>query len=84
MDNFNFGVKLWQGDLYLSDLVFDQNGKIEDKNIIWIKDLVINVNDKIVLKYIIKEINGLKYMFFEWKNGDYIERGENFWYYVLK
>lgn len=84
MDNFNPGVKSWQGDLYLSDLAFDQNGKIEDKNITWTKDLVINANDKTASKYTIKEINGSKYMFFEWKNGDYIERGENPWYYVLK
>ncbi|AGX44722.1 regulatory protein BlaR1 [Clostridium saccharobutylicum] len=84
MDNFNPDVKSWQGDLYLSDLVFDQNGKIKDKNITWTKDLVINANDKTASKYAIKEINGSKYMFFEWKNGDYIERGETPWYYVLK
>ncbi len=84
MDNFNPDVKSWKGDLYLSNLTFDENGKIEDKNITWTKDLVLNANDKTASKYTIKEINGSKYMFFEWKNGDYTERGATPWYYVLK
>ena len=84
MDNFNADQKSWEGDLYLSNLTFDENGKIENKNITWTKDLVLNANDKTAAKYTIKEINGSKYMFFEWKNGDYIERGATPWYYVLK
>lgn len=84
MDNFNTDQKSWKGDLYLSNLTFDENGKIENKNITWTKDLVLNANDKTAAKYTIKEINGSKYMFFEWKNGDYIERGATPWYYVLK
>ena len=84
MDNFNPDAKSWQGDLYLSDLTFDEDGKIEGKNITWTKDLVLNASDKTASKYIIKEINGSKYMFFEWKNGDYIERGATPCYYVLK
>lgn len=32
----------------------------------------------------IKEIEGTTYMFFEWKNGDYVFRGVNPYYYVLK
>ncbi|NRW28867.1 hypothetical protein DFH72_002552 [Clostridium beijerinckii] len=70
--------------MYLNNLIFDENGKIENKNITWTKDLVLNTSDKTASKYIIKEINGSKYMFFEWKNGDYIERGATPWYYVLK
>ena len=84
MDNFNPDKKSWKGELYLNNLTFDENGKIEGKNIIWTKDLVLNANDKTASKYTIKEINGSKYMFFEWKNGDYIERGATPWYYVLK
>lgn len=84
IDNFNPDIKSWQGDLYLDNLTFDKNGKIQDKNITWTKNLVLNAIDKTASKYIIKEINGSKYMFFEWKNGDYIERGATPWYYVLK
>ena len=84
IDNFSLDKKSWNGDLYLTNLTFEENGKNEDKNITWTKDLVINAKDKTASKYIIKEINGSKYMFFEWKNGDYIERGATPWYYVLK
>ena len=84
INNFNPEKKSWNGDLYLNNLIFDENGKIENKNITWTKDLVLNTSDKTASKYIIKEINGSKYMFFEWKNGDYIERGATPWYYVLK
>lgn len=84
VDKFNPDKKAWNGDLYLKNLIFDENGKIEDKTITWTKDLVLDVNNKTASKYIIKEINGSKYMFFEWKNGDYRERGATPWYYVLK
>lgn len=84
VDKFNPDKKAWNGDLYLKNLIFDENGKIEDKAITWTKDLVLDVNNKTASKYIIKEINGSKYMFFEWKNGDYRERGATPWYYVLK
>ena len=57
---------------------------VENKNITWTKNLVLNANDKTAAKYTIKEINGSKYMFLEWKNGDYIERGTTPWYYVLR
>jgi bla regulator protein BlaR1 len=84
VDKFNPDKKYWNGDLYLKNLIFNENGKIEDKTITWTKDLVLDVNNKTASKYTIKEINGSKYMFFEWKNGDYRERGETPWYYVLK
>ncbi|WP_238917975.1 M56 family metallopeptidase [Clostridium sp. YIM B02555] len=84
VDKFNPDKKAWNGDLYLKNLIFNENGKIEDKTITWTKDLVLDVNNKTASKYIIKEINGSKYMFFEWKNGDYRERGATPWYYVLK
>jgi bla regulator protein BlaR1 len=84
VDKFNPDKKYWNGDLYLKNLIFNENGKIEDKTITWTKDLVLDVNNKTASKYTIKEINGSKYMFFEWKNGDYRERGATPWYYVLK
>ncbi|AQR94273.1 M56 family metallopeptidase [Clostridium saccharoperbutylacetonicum] len=84
IDKFNPDKKAWNGDLYLKNLIFDENGKIEDKTITWTKDLVLDVNNKTASKYTIKEINSSKYMFFEWKNGDYRERGATPWYYVLK
>lgn len=85
-DDFKPGTEQWKGDLYLENLTFNQNGdcKLNNNSLTWTKGLVINENVKTASKYTIKEINGSKYMFFEWKNGDYIERGATPYYYVLK
>jgi len=40
--------------------------------------------DKTASKYYIKEIDGTKYLFMEWKSGDYKYRGEVKGYYVLR
>jgi len=51
----------------------------------WTKGVVMHRGgDKSAGRYIIKEINGAKYMFFEWKSGDYIIRHQKPQYYVLK
>jgi len=83
-ENFTPKVKLWKGDLYLDNLTFKENGIIDNKSLTWTKNLVINAQLKTAAKYTVKEIDGSKYMFFEWKSGDYTERGETPWYYVLK
>lgn len=82
--NFKPKVQLWNGDLYLNSLIFKENGKFDNDYITWTKDLIINSQLKTASKYSIKEIDGSKYMFFQWKNGDYVERGATPWYYVLK
>jgi bla regulator protein BlaR1 len=84
INEFQPDIKYWKGDLYLKSLNFKENGKLDNKNITWTKDLVLDVNNKTASNYIIKNIDGSKYMFFEWKNGDYIERGATPSYYVLK
>ena len=51
----------------------------------WTKGYVINKGgDHTLSKYSISEINGSKYMFFEWKNGDYLYFNPQPQYYVLK
>ncbi len=84
IDNFEPDVQSWQGDLYLENLTFEDNGKIENKVVTWTKDHILNPVDKTDSSYEIKDINGSKYLFFQWKNGDYTERGATPWYYVLK
>jgi len=84
IENFMPKVKLWKGDLYLDNLTFKENGIIDNKDLTWTKNLVINAQLKTATKYTVKEIDGSKYMFFEWKSGDYTERGATPWYYVLK
>ncbi|MHC1682254.1 MAG: M56 family metallopeptidase [Clostridiaceae bacterium] len=84
IDSFNPDVQSWKGDLYLNNLTFKEDGKVDYKNLTWTKDLVINPNLKTASSYTIKEIGEIKYLFFQWKNGDYVERGATPWYYVLK
>ncbi len=50
----------------------------------WTKGYIIHHNDKTIGKYIIKKINGSKYMFWEWMSGDVMVRGMEPNYYVLK
>lgn len=85
-DNFKPAVQQWKGDLFVDNLTFNTNGdcKLNDYTLTWTKGLIINKNAKTASKYTIKELNGSKYMFFEWKNGDYVERGSTPYYYVLK
>jgi hypothetical protein len=72
------------GDLFLKELVFLPEGKMENSNDTWTKGLVLDLKNKTASRYIIREIDGTIYMFYEWKSGDYIFRGENPYYYVLK
>jgi len=50
----------------------------------WTKGVVMHSGDRTASRYAIKEINGARYMFFEWKSGDYTIRGNKPEYYVLK
>jgi beta-lactamase regulating signal transducer with metallopeptidase domain len=82
IDQFNPTEKNWKGDLYLNHLIFEEGGKITGKILTWTKDLVLS--DDTASKYIIKDIDGSAYMFFEWKSGDYTIRRMKPFYYVLK
>jgi bla regulator protein blaR1 len=85
--------KNWIGSIYLSELAFIKGGKmlssIEKGNLAysefnWTNGLIISIQEQTASKYIIKEIEGSKYMFFEWKSGDYSFRNMAPNYYVLK
>ncbi|MBU2572759.1 MAG: hypothetical protein KKH28_01610 [Elusimicrobia bacterium] len=81
---FNPRKKFVRDELFLKELVFLPNGKTPDGWQTWTKGVVIHRNDKTAGKYIIKDIAGGKYLFFEWKSGDYTIRHRKPWYYVLK
>lgn len=85
-DDFKPGIQQWKGDLFVENLTFNTNGdcKLNNYTLTWTKGLIINKNANTASKYIIKELNRSKYLFFEWKNGDYVERGADPYYYVLK
>ncbi|MHB8127230.1 MAG: hypothetical protein ACYDEJ_16695 [Desulfitobacteriaceae bacterium] len=90
IDNFKPGEKSWLDDLFLTGLTFDENGKLTatttsgEFSESWTDDMIINRDNKTASKCTIKMINGLPYMFYEWKNGDYTNGGMMPYFYVLK
>jgi bla regulator protein BlaR1 len=99
IEDFNAGETSWQGgDLYLKSLKLLPNGQMTqpvatDTNsdettpvdwLTWTKGYIIHHNEITAGKYTIEEIDGSKYMFWEWKCGDYTIRGMKPYYYVLK
>jgi len=83
MEDFKPGSQEFKGDLYLKELIILENGKT-NWAFTWTKGLIIYSDDKTAAKYLIKDIDDTKYMFFEWKSGDYTIRGMKPKYYVLK
>lgn len=85
IDSFKPGVKQFNMDLYLKQMIFLSDGVVKDAPWwTWTKDHILHSGDKTDASYIIKDINGATYMFFQWKSGDYTIRGQKPWYYVLK
>ena len=90
IDDFEVGKKKWNGDLFLKKLVFKEKGELlfnDDSPrpwFAWTKGVITHTGDKTASKYIIKEIDGSKYMFYEWKSGDYTIMHRKLQYYVLK
>ncbi|BCZ44629.1 hypothetical protein psyc5s11_06960 [Clostridium gelidum] len=98
IDDFKPGEKQWKGGDYLKSITIIQDGKMAQPDVqgmpsdektlaswlTWTKGYIISSADKTASQYTIKEINGTKYMFMEWKSGDYTLRGMKPWYYVLK
>jgi bla regulator protein BlaR1 len=83
-DKFDPAARAWAGDLYLKELVFLPGGKGGKPWWTWTRGLVLHHGDHTASRYTIKEIKGARYLFFEWKSGDYIFRGAKPFYYVLK
>jgi hypothetical protein len=54
----------------LATLVFDKKGTLSSQGT-WTKGLVLNPVQKTASKYVIKNIDGSRYLFLEWKNEDY-------------
>lgn len=87
--------KSWTGESLIKELVFIKdgrmltsfeagNGKLAESVTIWTKGKVLNKQEKTDSSYSIKTINGKQYLFFQWKNGDYIFRNATPYYYVLE
>jgi len=87
---FNPHKKTWDGDLFLKRMVFRGNGELSmnhdppNQAIRWTKGAVIDEAGQTASAYVIKNMNGNTFMFFEWKSGDYTNRHMRPYYYVLK
>ncbi len=85
--------KSWKGDDFLNELVFIkdgkmlssfENGQLAYTSITWTSGKVLSKHEKTASAYYIKEISGKKYMFYQWKSGDYIFGKAEPYYYVLE
>lgn len=83
-DQFRVGQRRFDGDLYLKELIFLENGKTTEGWWTWTKNVLIHHGDKTAARYEIKKLDGQSYMFLEWKSGDYTIRHQKPQYYVLK
>ncbi len=82
VDDFTPGVKKWKGDLFLKELFIMESGRT-NWAFSWTKGLLLHQGNRTASEYYIEEIDGAKYMFLEWKSGDYVFRHTKPWYYVL-
>jgi hypothetical protein len=82
-DKFTPDQKQFKGPLTLKGLTFLDGGKMTESWWTWTKGAVMHSGDKTTSKYEIKDINGKKYMFFEWMSGDVTIRHKQPKYYVL-
>jgi hypothetical protein len=69
--------------LYLKELVFLPQGKTARPWWTWTQGVLIHSGDRTASRYTFKDMQGLKYMFLEWKSGDYTIRNRKPHYYVL-
>ena len=83
-EQFKIGQKQWRDKRHLSELVILPDGKTSHSLQTWTKGLILNSDKKTASRYILKELYGSTYMFFEWKSGDYTIRHRKPDYYVLK
>ncbi len=81
---FKPGRRQWKGDLFLKELAFQPSGQTPDRWRTWTKGLVFHSGDKTASRYVIRELSGATYLFFEWKSGDYTIRQSTPKFYVLR
>ncbi len=94
IDDFVPNVTSWPEDLYLLSIKLLPDGEMPKivadspyeivASSTWTKGYIFDHHEKTAGKYTIKEIDGINYMFWEWKNGDYVRSGTKPSYYVLK
>lgn len=85
--DFKEGIRLHLRKFYDEEFKFRVNGILkvgENPWVSWTKGYVIHSGLYVANTYVIKDIGESKYMFLEWKTGDYVFRDEKPAFYVLK
>ncbi|MGL5380909.1 hypothetical protein [Clostridium sp.] len=97
-ENFNPEDSYDEQEFYIRQLTFEPEGtlqiiyeeegalyELENSKIFWTKNHIVDKGYRTDSNYSIEKIDETEYMFYEWKNGDYITRErEQPGYYVLK
>ncbi|GKX29106.1 hypothetical protein SH1V18_15860 [Vallitalea longa] len=85
-DYNNYIPKNNDNEFIFECLTFKQNGSIDEKPLSsWTNGFVMNFPlDQTKAAYVIEEINNEKYLYIQWKSGDYVYRHTKPSYYVLK
>ena len=78
IEKFKPGKKIFRGDLFLKDLEFMKNGRTS-RIWTWENGRLWNPAEKVKSQYLIKQIDGVSYMFMEWGVGQ-----KPWSYYVLE
>ena len=90
IEDFDPSKKHWQGELFLKELVFEDQGILWWSNKgskpyqhQWTKGKVDPLNERPAFYYL-RNLEGQTYLFFEWISGDVTIRGREPSYYVLQ
>jgi hypothetical protein len=83
-EDFVPGQKHWKGDLFLKQMVFNEDGTTKPGRCYWTKGDIYHPGDKTHSKYFIRRTGDREYLFFEWVSGDVTILGRAPSYYVLQ
>lgn len=83
VDDFQPARKAWKGELPFKGLTFLADG-VTSGPFTWTKGYLWHPQDHAESQYTIKTIDGTKYLFMEWVNGDVLIRHEKPSYYVMR
>lgn len=80
-----------QADLYVRRVCVSPEGywsintpaPVQNPTLKWTKGMLLSIQNRTASHYTIKTLDGRKYLFMEWKSGDYTIRNQKPWFYVL-
>jgi bla regulator protein BlaR1 len=96
IDDFDPAQRSWKGRLHFRKVEFVEQGSIQGQfgdsptlkplsDVTWTKGLMLSAssNEQTAEEYVIKSIDGVDYLFMQWKSGDYKVRHQKPSYYVF-